>query len=275
MDGRPVLGTLLDPTGDTQVLELSIALARKRRAPVRFFSPRRMPDAAAQKSVTASTSASASASTSTSATTNGPPVRFASIETTEQMGRPLETVVAEEATETHADIVVVERPAAESPGWGIRRGLTDRIVSHAPTDVVVANGRGDLSELASILVPVAGGPHSGLAVEVACALAEHTDAWVELFTVIPENPTADERSAGAEYLARARQSAGGFENIDTWLYEDDDPAMAIAEQSTYYDAVVMGAPTKGRIRRTVFGSTADSVDRSVNIPVITAVSADR
>ncbi|MFB6221007.1 MAG: universal stress protein [Halolamina sp.] len=50
--------------------------------------------------------------------------------------------------------------------------------------------------------------------------------------------------------------------------------MAIAEQSAYYDAVVMGAPTKGRIRRTVFGSTADCVDRSVDIPVVTVVSGD-
>ncbi|MEF8858315.1 MAG: universal stress protein [Halolamina sp.] len=273
INGGPVLGTLLDPTGDTQVRELSIALAGKNGAPVRFLSPRRTSDTTAQQ--TAPASASVSVSASASATTNGPPVRFASVETTEQTGRPPERIVTEEAANASADIVVVERSAAESAGWGIRRGLTDRIVANAPTDSVVANGQGDLSELASILVPVAGGPHSELAVEVACALAEHTDAWVELFTVIPENPTADERSAGAESLARARQSADGFENLDTWLYEDDDPAMAIAEQSEYYDAVVMGAPTKGRIRRTVFGSTADSVDRSVDIPVITAVSADR
>lgn len=265
MNGRPVLGTLLDPTGDTQVRELSLALARKKGAPVRFLSPHRTPDATAQQTAAASASVS----------TNGPPVRFASVETADQVGRPPEAIVAEEAAEASAGIVTVERPASESPGWGIRRGLTDRIVANAPTDAVVASGRGDLSELASILVPVAGGPHSGLAVEVACALAEHTDAWVELFTVIPENPTADERTAGAEHLARARQSADGFENLDTWLYEDDDPAMAIAEQSEYYDAVVMGAPTKGRISRTIFGSTADSVDRSVKIPVITAVSADR
>ncbi|AEN04578.1 UspA domain-containing protein [halophilic archaeon DL31] len=260
MDGRPVLGTLLDPAGDAQARELSFALARDNDAPVRFLSPLRAPDASVQQAA--------------SAPANGPPVRFTSTDGTEQSGRSPDAIVAQEAASASAGVVAIERPASESPGAGIRRGVTDRIVANAPTDTVVANGKGDLSELASILVPVAGGPHTELAVETARALATHTDAWVELFTVIPENPTAEERSAGAEHLTTARKSLGGFEKSDTWLYEHDDPAMAIAEQSNYYDAVVMGAPTKGRLRRMVFGSTADSVDRSVDIPVITAVSGD-
>lgn len=260
MNGRPVLGTLLDPSGDAQARELSFALARDEGAPVRFLSPLRAPDAATQQAA--------------SAPANGPPVRFGPTNDGPQSGRSPDAVVAQEAATTAAGVVTVERPASESPGAGIRRGVTDRIVANAPTDTVVANGHGDLSDLASILVPVAGGPHTELAVETARALARHTDAWVELFTVIPEEPTADERSTGADHLATARQSLGGFEQFDTWLYEHGDPAMAIAEQSDYYDAVVMGAPTKGRIRRTVFGSTADSVDRSVDIPVITAVSGD-
>lgn len=262
MDGQPVLGTLLDPSGDSQARELSFALARHEGAPVRFLSPHNGPEATAQQA------------TSGSAPANGPPVRVAHAESEARAGRSADTVVAEEATAAGAGVVVVERPASESPGVGIRRGTTDRIVATAPTDTVVANGHGDLSDLASILVPIAGGPNSELAVEVACALAEHTDAWVELFTVIPAEPTAEERSQGAECLAAGRQAADEFENLDTWLYEDDDPAMAIAEQSAYYDAVVMGAPTKGRIRRTVFGSTPDSVDRCVDIPVITVVSGD-
>jgi nucleotide-binding universal stress UspA family protein len=262
MDGRPVLGTLLDPSGDAQARELSFALARHEGAPVRFLSPLRAPDATSQRAAPASGQG------------NGPPVRFARAESKAGTGRSPGAVVAEEAAEASAGVVTVERPASESPGGGLRRGVTDRIVANSPTDTVVANGTGDLRDLASILVPVAGGPHTGLAVEVACALAKHTDAWVELFTVIPENPSADDRSAGAECLARARQQLETFERFDTWLYEDDDPAMAIAEQSDYYDAVVMGAPTKGRIRRIVFGSTADCVDRSVDIPVVTAVSGD-
>ncbi|MFD1526549.1 hypothetical protein, partial [Halolamina salina] len=44
-DGRPVLGTLLDPAGDTQARELSFALAREAGTPVRLLAPQRAPDA--------------------------------------------------------------------------------------------------------------------------------------------------------------------------------------------------------------------------------------
>jgi nucleotide-binding universal stress UspA family protein len=255
-DGRPVLGTLLDPSGDTQARELSFALARAAGAPVRFLSPLRAPDTQC----------------TTAASADGPPVQFASTETAEQAGQSAAAVVCAEAADVGADVIAVERPPSESPGAGIRRGTTDRIVANSPTDTVVANGCGEMDDLASILVPVAGGPHTELTVRVARALAEHTDAWIELFTVVPENPSAQQRSEGAQHLADARRNLEGFEGFDTWLYEADDPATAIAEQSAYYDAIVMGAPTKGRLERMVFGSTPDSVDESADIPVITATS---
>ena len=254
-NGPPVLGTLLDPCEDTQARELSFALARDADAPVRFLSPMRAPDA--QGASTASASA------------DGPPVRFVS---PPRAGRSPAAAVTEATADASADVVTVERPASESPGAGLRRETTDRIVANSPTDTVVANGCGDLDAVASILVPVAGGPHTALTVRVARALAAHTDAWIELFTVVPEDADADRRSAGAEHLAAARGHLGEFEAFDTWLYEADDPAAAIAEQSAYYDAVVMGAPTKGRLKRIVFGSTPASVDDSVDIPVITATS---
>lgn len=256
-NGRPVLGTLLDPAGDEQARELSFALAREAGAPVRLVSPLRAPDA--------------SRSQATTAPADGPPVRFAGTESAGSGRSPAE-VVAGEAVDATADVVTVERPASESSGAGIRRGTTDRIVANAPTDAVVANGCGDLDELASILVPVTGGPHTELTVRVARALAEHENAWIELFTVVPEDAEADRRSEGAEHLAEARRYLGEFEEFDTWLYEAEDPAAAIVEQSAYYDAIVMGAPTKSRLERVVFGSTLDSVDESVDIPVVTAVS---
>ncbi|NHX36350.1 MULTISPECIES: universal stress protein [Halolamina] len=256
-NGRPVLGTLLDPTGDTQARELSFALAREGNRPVRLLSPGRTPDAQGS---------------STAAQADGPPVQFACTENAVRTGRSPAAVVAEEAAEASAAVVTVERPASESPGPGLRRETTDRIVANSPTDTVVANGCGELDDLASILVPVAGGPHTELTVRVARALAERENAWVELFTVVPADADADRRSAAAGHLAEARQYLGEFEEFDTWLYEADDPASAIAEQSAYYDAIVMGAPTKGRLKRVVFGSTPDSVDECVDIPVITATS---
>lgn len=255
--GNPVLGTLLDPAGDRQARELSFALANDAGAPVRFLSPHRTPEATANFE---------------QGTPNGPSVQFAGANDIGGAGRSPAELVAADATSVRADIVTLQRPVSESAGVGIRRATTDRIVANAPTDVAVANGAGDLDSLASILVPVAGGPHTDLAVRVARALGRHTGAWVELFHVVPEDAGASQRSRGADTLASARTGLDGFEEFDTWLYEAADPAAAIAEQSQYYDAVVMGASTKGRFRRLMFGSTVDAVDDRVEVPVVTAVS---
>ena len=258
--GAPVLGTLLDPAGDTQARELTYALADDAGAPVRFLSPLRRVEAATTQVVQAAP--------------NGRSVQFARPEEHPAGGgRSPASVVAAETDAVGADVVALQRPASETAGVGIRRATTERIVANSPADVVMANGCGDIESLASILVPIAGGPHTDLAVRVARALARHADAWVELFHVVPEGAGTDARSRAEDCLSAASADLAGFDQHDTWLYEADDPARAIAEQSAYYDAVVMGAPTKGRFRRLVFGSTVDAVDERVEVPIVTAVSA--
>jgi nucleotide-binding universal stress UspA family protein len=52
--------------------------------------------------------------------------------------------------------------------------------------------------IASILVAVGPGPHSGATVDLARALADVTDAWLELFHVVPSEDALDgETGAGA------------------------------------------------------------------------------
>ena len=43
------------------------------------------------------------------------------------------------------------------------------------------------------------------------------------------------------------------------MLEADDVAEAIIEQSNYYPLTVLGAPTKGRLRQFVLGSTTQDI----------------
>lgn len=265
--GAPVLATLLDPAGDDQVRALATALAAARAARIRVLAPERMAFASASDWMTASANGTASAS-ARAANPNGS--GMASTVTTIQSGTPPDRVVAREASSFDAGAVVVQRPPSSDESMSIRRDTVDRIVSRSGTDVVVAQGRGDLEDVASILVPVASGPNTPLAIEVAVALARQADAWVELFHVVPADAGEDVRAEGRDVLEEAVDRLGDFEAFDTWLYEANDPADAIAEQSEYYDAVVIGAPTKGRIKRLVFGSMLDDVTREIAVPLVTA-----
>ncbi|MGQ3328301.1 universal stress protein [Halorubrum sp. FL23] len=151
--------------------------------------------------------------------------------------------------------------------------------------------------VSSVLVAVGHGPHSGATVDVARALADATDAWLELFHVVPTDAAladaqtgadggagADAREAGGgerdDYAATgervldaARDRLGEFDRVDRWLVEDRSAAGAIVEQSPYYDLVVVGAPTTGTVGRFVFGSTTDTVVDDAAVPVV-VVEAD-
>lgn len=265
--GAPVLATLLDPAGDDQVRAIATALAAARAARIRVLAPERMAFASTSDWMTASANGAAEAPAQ-AAGANG--AGMASTVTTMRPGAAPDRVVADEIEATGAGAVVVQRPPSLDEGIGLRKDAIERIVARSPTDVLVAQGRGDLTDLASILVPVAGGPNTPLAVSAAVALARQTDAWVELFHVVPADAGSDVRAEGADVLRDAEEHLGDFASFDTWLYEANDPADAIAEQSEYYDAVVIGAPTKGRIKRLVFGSMVDEVNREIAVPLVTA-----
>jgi nucleotide-binding universal stress UspA family protein len=139
------------------------------------------------------------------------------------------------------------------------------------TDVLTVDGRGDTDRIASVLVPIAGGDHSQLAVETGLAVARANDAAVDLFHVIEDDSEAA-RDRGQTLLdsVMAAISDAEADRVDTWLYEAPDAPEAITEQSRYYDLTVMGAPTDGPLERFVFGSTSKQVQREADSPVIVA-----
>lgn len=163
--------------------------------------------------------------------------------------------------------LVVERETGPSLLSGLRGTAAERLADR--TDVLTVDSRGDVETLASILVPIAGGRHSQLAVETARAIAAANDAAVDLFHVIEADDAAS-RERGEQILATASTALGEFNNVDTWLYEADSAADAILEQLTYYDLTVMGAPTVGPLERFVFGSTSTDVQQEADSPVVVA-----
>ncbi|MFD1572403.1 universal stress protein [Halorubrum laminariae] len=162
--------------------------------------------------------------------------------------------------------------------------------SHARIEGTDRLSRGD--QLASILVAVGPGPHSGATVDLARAVAETTDAWLDLFHVVPDetpdaaseepdnrdgttaaDSTADHIAAttattGDELLSAARERIVDFECADQWLVEERTAAGAIVEQSPYYDLVVVGESTTGTVGRFVFGSTTETVADEAAVPVV-------
>jgi nucleotide-binding universal stress UspA family protein len=157
-----------------------------------------------------------------------------------------------------------------SKGGFLRRGATERIATQSNAAVVVVNGQPGYDEPTSILLPVAGGPHSGLATDVARRVAADCGAWIDVLHVIDGGATDRRRREADRYVESAARRIARPETTSTWVLEAPDPAEAIARQSQYYGLTVVGAPSTSRLRRFVHGSTNHSIRASANSVVLSA-----
>jgi nucleotide-binding universal stress UspA family protein len=165
------------------------------------------------------------------------------------------------------DTLVV--PGASSASR-LRAGVTEQLAAHADADVVVVNGESGLRTVASILLPVAGGPHSGLAADVAASIAADRDAWIDVLHVVDADATDRQRERGHDLIDGIADRIGRPDTTSTWVLEAATTTEVIAEQSRYYDLTVLGAPTKGRLRQLIAGSTNASVRANAEGVVLSA-----
>lgn len=169
-----------------------------------------------------------------------------------------------EAVRTHdIDLVAAQCGGGIESARQIRRPLAERIAAAVPCDAVVVNGSTRVEQIASILLPIAGGPHSGVAADVAKMLSMQEDAWVDILT-IDDGTIGNGPKGPRTLLNNATQRLAELESVDTWLIESDDVPSTIVEQSRYYDLTVLGAPAKGRLKQFIFGSTTHEIRTGID-----------
>lgn len=157
----------------------------------------------------------------------------------------------------------------------LRKGVVERIAMHAECDVVVVNGRPGYEKVPSILLPVSSGPNSGFAADLAQAVATDCDAWIDILHVVDDDASTGRRDAAEELVDDVYHRIGRPETTTTWILEANDVAEAIIEQSRYYGLTIIGAPTKGRLRRFIFGSTNRSVRTNAGSVVLSVRNNSR
>ncbi|WP_255152949.1 universal stress protein [Halorarius halobius] len=151
-----------------------------------------------------------------------------------------------------------------------RKRMTEQLATHADADVIVVNGQAGFSKAASILLPIASGPHSGLAADVATSIAADYDAWIDILHVIDEEASDHQRERAETLVEDIYHRIARPETTATWVLEAPDTAEAIIDQSRYYGLSVIGAPTKSRLRRFIFGSTNATVRADADSVVLSA-----
>lgn len=168
-----------------------------------------------------------------------------------------------------ADVDSLVVPSGSDAGR-FRRGLVDRLAVRADCDVITVNGRRGFDEVPSLLLAVADGPHSGLATDLAARVAADCDAWIDVLHVVEEDAPARTRERAETRVEEAVERVGRPDSTTSWVLEAGDVADAIVDQSAYYAVTVVGAPTSGRLRQLVFGSTNRAIRSGARSVVLSA-----
>ena len=145
----------------------------------------------------------------------------------------------------------------------------DRILGEASCDVFVKRIRTPSRDIDSILVPVAGGPHCELAVELAGTIAAQHDASVRLLHVT--HPDADD-STQEDTQALLQNYGSSLSDMDvkaeSTTLRSDHVAGAITDETADHDLTILGATRDPFLKRKLVGSVAEGVGRAAASSVI-------
>jgi len=265
LEGDHILVPLLaaDATVVTDQIRVAASLARTSRASLHVVTPHRGPDRTAPEEGEELTGADEGALAGWAtkqmlASTPGG-----------EFGHTRELVSGiRNCVETN-DVDAMVVPSGSVAGR-FRRGVIERLAIRADCDVITVNGSHGYEEMPSMLLAVADGPHSGLATEIARRIAADCDAWIDILHVVSEYASDRRRERASACVEAAARHVDRPESTTTWILEAEDTAKAIAEQSAYYGLTVIGAPTKGRLRQLVFGSTNKDIRSGARSVVLSA-----
>ncbi|QSG01361.1 universal stress protein [Natranaeroarchaeum sulfidigenes] len=184
------------------------------------------------------------------------------VETTLRYARDVATGIVGAVGEHDADGLLLGWHGRPRRRDIILGSFIDRVLAEADCDVFVKRIRRPARHVDSILVPVADGPHSDLAVDLAGALATEHDASVRLVHVV----ASDADDAAVENAnALLKESAGTLPeglDIETDVLQHDHVPGAINDETTYHDLTILGATRDPFLRRKLVGSVAEGVGRS-------------
>jgi len=169
-------------------------------------------------------------------------------------------------------------PAALVVGWRERSGTdavlgttVDTLVERAACDLYVERVGREADGVDSVLLPVAGESHVGVAARVVAAIAARNDARVVVLSVTTADVGRDEAAAfvaeGRDAVETAVDAGAAVGAVETTVREAADATAGIVDAAADHDVVVLGATRRGALRRLLVGSVAqrivDRTDRTV------------
>jgi nucleotide-binding universal stress UspA family protein len=197
------------------------------------------------------------------------------VHTVLRLGRNVAESVRKTVEENAADLVVLGWPGYTNTAGRIFGSVIDPIVDDPPADIAIVRYR-EFRPLRSILVPVAGGPNSRKATQMAVSMARQDTngpVKVTLLYVVPAGAGA-RAHVRAEQVFRDSLVGSDYEPIERRVIESVDVSETILEYAKSgnadmsYDLIVIGATNEPLFRNLLVGNLVRKVAEEAEVTVV-------
>ncbi|WP_330631249.1 universal stress protein [Halocatena halophila] len=151
----------------------------------------------------------------------------------------------------------------------------DRVVTHAPCDVLVENIGHQADGVDRVLLPVGKGPNTTLAAEVARAIALANDAVIDVCRLIDSDATDHDREQAHERVRAVVETIGASVPVTERVETTDSVTDLLRQQTDEHDVTVLGATDRTWTQRLVVGPTPEQVAQNADSTVIIARRSTR
>lgn len=182
-------------------------------------------------------------------------------------GHGRDAVIRNMVDRYHVSTVIIESLPGSCNRGPLGLGAINGEMVPESCDTIIVSRVEKNDGIDSILIPIARGPHSGVAIETGLALARQTGAKLEILHVYGGD---DGLSNGEQLLEIASDRLNGYETVEKTLLESDDIPDAIIEYADSFDVTVLGAPREGKLRQFILGTIPEAVSEHTNGSVLIA-----
>ncbi len=185
-----------------------------------------------------------------------------------RVGRNAGRAILEAAHQGNAKLIVLGWKGRTSTARRILGEITDHVVNHATTDIIMVRLGPDRRPKEAILVATDGGIHATRAEDYAALVASSKGASMTLCAVVSpdESEARVEQETARLEDAKARLDQG--QEVTTKVLRHRSPSRAIIAESTNYGAIFVGATHQSFTTRVLFGTMPEEVARRSKCSVI-------
>jgi amino acid transporter/nucleotide-binding universal stress UspA family protein len=145
--------------------------------------------------------------------------------------------------------------------------VTDKVVRHAPCDLITVKLMGD-RPIRRILITTAGGPHATLAAEYVGVFHDVDGYDVSCCYVVEPNAGEEDRDKALRWIQKTIHLTNLEGKADMCLLEGRRVATTLIRASEDYDMIVLGASKEGVFSNVLFGEIPEKVARYSHTPVM-------